>query len=182
MINTKTWKEFNVGKLLNPETTTLSIKNDLIEGKIPLISRTGLNNGVDCYVDVPNDKITKGDCITIGAEGILAFYQKYDFATGNKIYTLRNTRMNEKIALFICTVLNLESFKYSYGRARVLGKLKDEIIKLPIKKDLNNNPIIDSKKTYSDEGYIPDWKYMEDFIKNIEERERERVKILLKIP
>lgn len=179
MIDTKTWKEFSVGKLLNPKTTKLSIKNDLIEGEIPFISRTGLNNGVDCYVDVPNDKITKGDCITIGAEGILAFYQKYDFATGNKVYTLRNTRMNEKSALFICTVLNLEVFKYSYGRARVLRKLKDEIIKLPIKKDLNNDPIIDSKKSYSEEGYIPDWDYMEEFIERLEISERERVKALL---
>lgn len=181
MINTEDWKEFNVGKLLNPKTTILSIKNELTEGKIPFISRTGLNNGVDCYVDVLSDKVTKGDCITIGAEGILAFYQKYDFATGNKVYALRNSRINEKIALFICTILNLQVFKYSYGRARVLGKLKEETIKLPIKKDISNNPIIDSKKIYSSKGFIPDWEYMDEFIGELETIEKERIKGLLGI-
>ena len=179
MIELDNWKEFNVGKLLNPQTTKLSIKNDLDEGKVPFISRTGLNNGVDCYVDVSNDRITKGDCITIGAEGIIAFYQRYDFATGNKVYTLRNPKMNEKSALFICTVLNLEIFKYSYGRARVLNKLKDEFIKLPAKVDKNDCFVIDKDKQFNKEGYIPDWEYMENFIKRLEIRERERVITLL---
>lgn len=173
MINVSEWKEFNVGKLLNPKTTKLSIKSELDKGNIPFISRTGLNNGVDDYVDVESDKVTLGDCITIGAEGLFAFYQANDFATGNKVYTLRNPDMNKKSALFICTILNLEVFKYSYGRARVLNKLQEEIIKLPAKLDENNNFIIDGNKKYSDEGYIPDWKYMEEFIERLETRERE---------
>lgn len=181
MINVLEWKKFNVGKLLDPKTTKLSIKSDLDKGKIPFISRTGLNNGVDDYVNVESEKITKGDCITIGAEGLFAFYQAHDFATGNKIYTLRNPDMNKKSALFICTILNLEAFKYSYGRARVLNKLKEEIIKLPVKHDENNYFVIDKNKKYTDEGYIPDWDYMEKFIEGLETRERERFKALLGI-
>lgn len=39
-------------------------------------------------------------------------------------------------------------------------------IKLPIKKDSNGVAIIDKNKKYSKEGYIPDWEYMENFIKS----------------
>lgn len=173
MINVSEWKKFNVGKLLKPKTTKLSIKSELDKGNIPFISRTGLNNGVDDYVDVESYKVTHGDCITIGAEGLFAFYQANDFATGNKVYALRNPDMNKRSALFICTILNLEVFKYSYGRARVLNKLQEEIIKLPAKLDGNNNFVIDENKKYSDEGYIPDWDYMEKFIERLETRERE---------
>ena len=45
------------------------------------------------------------------------------------------------------------------------------------KKDENNSYLIDQYKKYSDEGYIPDWEYMEKFIERLETRER--VKALL---
>ena len=33
--------------------------------------------------------------------------------------------------------------------------------------DDNNNPIIDSKKRYSKNGYIPDFDFMRDYIHNL---------------
>ena len=39
---------------------------------------------------------------------------------------------------------------------------------LPIKTDTTNNPIIDPEHKYHPEGYIPDWDFMEKYIKAIE--------------
>ena len=149
-LNVKKWKEFRVGDILSCESTKLSIKDELLDGKIPFVSRTAENNGVDGYVDVENDKITEGNCLTIGAEGIYAFYQFEPFATGNKVYQLRKTNMNTYIGLFLSTLLNLEDFRYSYGRARIMNKLKEEVVKLPV-----------------DENGNPDWQFMEDYIKSL---------------
>ncbi len=159
------WEEFIVGKVFECSTTALSIKDELDEGDIPFISRTAENNGCDGYVNVSCEKITKGNCITIGAEGIYSFYQEDRFATGNKVYTLRCSLMNKYVALFLCSILNLEDYRYSYGRARVKSKLEKEIIKLPIQRNLDGTPYIDDTKKYSDEGYVPDWKFMENYIK-----------------
>lgn len=166
-LNLKKWKEFKVGKVLVCDSTNYSVKDDLPTGTVPFISRSAENNGVDGYVDVEKEKISKGNCITIGAEGIYAFYQQRAFATGNKVYQIRNEYLNKYIALFICTILNKEDYKYSYGRARTLNKLKDENFLLPIKCDTDGTPQIDTTHKYSEEGYIPDWEFMENYIKSL---------------
>ena len=48
-------------------------------------------------------------------------------------------------------------FRYSF----IIMISKD----LPIQRDDNGSPVIDSGKKYSDKGYIPDWQFMEDYIK-----------------
>lgn len=148
-LNVDKWGEFKLNDIFKCSTTTLSIKDELLEGNTPFISRTALNNGCDGYVEIETKFITKGNCISIGAEGIYAFYQKDDFATGNKIYILRNENLNQYVALFICAVLNQEVYRYSYGRARILSKLENEFIKLPINKG------------------EPDWEFMENYIKSL---------------
>lgn len=166
-LNVQDWKEFAVGRIFNCNTTVLSIKDILDDGNIPFVSRTAENNGIDGYVSVERSAITKGNCLTVGAEGIYSFYQQKDFATGNKVYTLRNDNISINHYMFIATILNKEDYKYSYGRARIKSKLEEEIIKLPIKYNNDNTPVIDENRTYSDEGYIPDWQFMEDYIKSL---------------
>lgn len=147
-LNVQNWKEFRVGDILNCDSTILSIKDDLLGGEIPFVSRTAENNGIDGHVEIESDKLTDGNCLTIGAEGISAFYQPEPFATGNKVYQMRRPNMNQYIGLFLSTVLNLEYYRYSYGRARIMSKLKEETIKLPV--DSSGNP---------------DWRFMENYIK-----------------
>lgn len=161
------WKEFKVSDVLRCDSTKLSIKDNLSEGATPFISRSAENNGCDGYVEVSADQITKGNCLTIGAEGIYSFYQSDDFATGNKVYQLRNEHMNPYVGIFLSTVLNTEDYRYSYGRARILGKLKDEIIKLPIIHNEDGSPFIDETYQYSEKGYMPDWQWMENYIKSL---------------
>lgn len=157
-LNVHHWQEFYVGGengIFTCSTTPLSIKDELTEGNFPLVSRTANNNGIDGYFEVEKDKISKANCITIGAEGIYSFYQSSEFCTGNKIYTLRHSRLNKYNAIFVVTILNKENYRYSYGRARILGKLQQERIKLPA--------IIDPKTN----KYEPDWQFMENYIKSL---------------
>lgn len=166
-LNVSEWKEFIVGKVFDCNTTILSIKDVLENGNIPFISRTAENNGCDGYVVVEEEAITKGQCLTIGAEGIYCFYQPKDFATGNKVYTLRNNELNFYQYIFVATILNKEDYKYSYGRARIKSKLENEVIKLPIQYNSDGSPLLDNTYKYSEQGYVPDWQFMEDYIKSL---------------
>ena len=152
-IDTSTWKEFVVGDIFDCQTTQAMISPK--DGNYNYVSRSAFNNGVSRYVDLQdrngeNFELNKGNCITIGAEGRIAFYQKDDFIAGVKVYAIRHTKLNEKIALFLCSLLNVNATKYKYTEARILDKIKQETIPLPTTP--NNQP---------------DWKFMEDYIKSL---------------
>ena len=46
-------------------------------------------------------------------------------------------------------------------------RLQYETLVLPIQRDSNNIPIIDETNKFHKNGYIPDWKYMEEYIKSL---------------
>ena len=146
-LNTDVWKEFCLKDIFDCKTTPHVI--DVEDGNHPYVTRTSVNNGVQRHVDICDNKPNAGNCITVGAEGAVAFYQNKPFIAGVKVYTLRNEYLNIYNGLFLCTVLNSHVYKYSYGRARILEKLKNETILLPAK--MGN----------------PDWQYMEDYIKQL---------------
>ena len=160
-IDTSKWGKFIVGELFDCETTKgIASKNDLVEGNIPYVTRSAENNGKSGYCGNA-DRIVKGNCITIGAEGFTAFYQENDFVAGNKVYALRHRNLNNVNALYICTVLNKLSCLYSFNNARILDKIKQEVISLPI-----------------DNNGEPDWQYMENYIKEITKLAAKRVEKL----
>lgn len=124
--------------------------NDLDLGETPYVIRTTINNGVEKFVKKENYELNKGNLIIIGSESEKAFYQELSFLTGNNITQLYNNQMNRDSTLFVATILNLESFKYSYGRTWNKTKIENACIKLPI--DSSDNP---------------DWEYMEKYIKSL---------------
>ena len=63
--------------------------------------------------------------------------------------------------------MNEEIFKYSYGRTISSEKYLTTIIKLPVKHNADGTIFIDDEHTYSEEGYVPDWQFMEDYIKSL---------------
>lgn len=171
----KNFNEFKVSDILNVEQTKSVIaKANLVEGNIPYVTRTVSDNG---YMGTCGnvDKVNKGNCITIGAETGVAFYQPVDFVAGNKVYRLSADGLNEKHYLFLAGALNRLTKNYSYSNARIPEKIKKEIILLPIKVDENGNPIIDDTLFYHEEGFVPDFDYMQE---RIEELEQERIEEL----
>lgn len=143
------WKKFEVKDILTIEQTKSVVSKDkLRSGDIPYVSRTKLNNGYVCKCGNV-EKINKGNCITIGAETGLAFYQPNDFVAGNKIYRLSKEGLNENHYLFLASILNKQACNYNYSDARIPQKISKEIILLPT----------------NELGEI-DWDYMENCVEN----------------
>jgi hypothetical protein len=148
-LQTENWKVFKISKLFNVELGNPIHAEQLMNGSLPYITRTATNNGVECYGY--GDKINDRNAITIGAEGIVAFYQRQDFITGNKINIIRHSKLNKYTAMFLCTILNFTNIgRFSYGRAIVKSRLKTLEIKLPA----------------TPQGE-PDWEFMENYIKSL---------------
>ena len=52
-----------------------------------------------------------------------------------------------------------------HGRKMTAERISLEIIRLPIQHNADRTPYIDPNRTYSDYGYVPDWQFMEDYMK-----------------
>lgn len=153
-IDVREWKNYSIKKYFMPYLAKAYHKENLIEdiNGINYVTRTGINNGIEAKVKYSKKyKIEKANAITIGAEGVVFFFQEKEFICGNKVSVLRNANLNKYNALFIISVLNYNlKLKYSYGRALVLNKLIQMEIPLPQGKDGE-----------------PDWLYMEKYIKSL---------------
>ena len=146
------WKLFRIGNIFKCSTTTALKTSEVVEGDVIYITRSAINNGCSGFVADNDDKLELGNCITIGAEGAVAFYQKEDFLPGVKIYTLRCENLNESNGLFVATIINKSCYKYSYNRARISSIIENEEILLPEK-----------------DG-SPDWDYMTNYVENLKDK------------
>lgn len=169
-INTSDWKEFIIDKLFKIKRGKRLIEEDRENGSVFYFSASQDNNGLTDKIANPlfieKDSLiytTFGDC----------YYVEGEFTASDEISILKNNNLNKNIGLFIATIINKNKYKYAYGRKAFQNKFVNESIKLPVKKDENNCYLIDQHTKYSDEGYIPDWDYMEEFIERLETRERE---------
>lgn len=175
-LNINEWVEFRFGRLITSIYKSKSINKDALTEKIDgidtiqYITRTCENNGCEMLADIndiDSDYIEASNAISIGDTTATCFYQPEQFITGDHMVIVRADWMNEYNALFVVAILSNEQFKYSYGRAFLMDRVKDTIIKLPIKKNQDGTPFIDNGKKYSDNGYVPDWKFMEEYIRTL---------------
>lgn len=171
---------FNFGRLVSDVyKATAFTKDDLIEvpytdiktgGYIRYITRTALDNGCEMLVarekDLEDD-VEAGNAISIGDTTATCFYQSEDFVAGDHMVVVRAEWLNPFTGNFIATLLNRESYRYSYGRAFVMESIKATDLKLPIKRNPDGTPVIDPKKSFHDDGYIPDWQFMEDYMRSL---------------
>lgn len=122
---------------------------------IPYIGRTIYNNGLTNYVkdDFSPKDINKANCLTVvmvGESVTSTFYQKNDFVASQNMLIIRDDRLNKYSGQFVATCINLEKYRFSYGRTLTLSYIKNHKIKLPVT-----------------ESGKPDWQFMEDYIKSL---------------
>lgn len=167
-LNIQSWKEFQIGRIFNTNIAKSVDYNNTESGNNLYIGRTSENNGVQGRVS--NETVEEGNCIIIGMVGEnWAFYQTQPFVASQNIFVLRNKHLNHYTAMFLCSVLNkcVEVFRDTYSLPLGKEKMNARNIKLPIRYNPDGSPVIDANSTYSDCGYIPDWDFMEQYIKSL---------------
>ena len=147
------WMWFDLGSIFTVVKGKRLTRSDMAEGSIPFVGATDSNNGITSMI-ANDDNLHKGNLITVSYNGSIAeaFYQPQPFAASDDINVLypKGFLLNPFIAIFLCTIINKEKYRFNYGRKWNQEKMERSHIKLPVTSDGK-----------------PDWNYMEHFIKGL---------------
>lgn len=149
-LNLQQWKEIQLIDYFDIVAGRYHYPDEYDVGQTPYVSASNENNGIKQKIDLVPD--FKGNCIVTGKVGCTAFYEPNDFcATSDVNVFIPKFKLNEKIGLFIATVINFsENYKWSYGRQCRVGDSKEISVKLPV-----------------NEQGAPDWIFMEKYIESL---------------
>jgi len=151
-LNIEKWKWFRYDEIFDIKKGKRLTKANMIDGDINYIGATDSNNGITAKIS--NDEhIHNSNTITVSYNGSIAeaFYQDKPFwATDDVNVLYPKFELNQYIAIFLCTLIHKEKYRFNYGRKWDKEMMKKSQIKLPITQD-----------------NIPDWQFMEDYIKSL---------------
>jgi type I restriction enzyme M protein len=157
----KTWKKIRLGfDVQNPNglftikgsktTNKRTLDTEHIKGNIlyPYVTTQSSNNGVRGWYDTYTDN---GNVITIDSAWLgFCSYQPLNFTASDHVEkAIPISELNVFRAMFLVTIMNMEQYRYSYGRKYNQDRIKNTIIKLPF---------MDDKI---------DWGFIEDYIKGL---------------
>jgi hypothetical protein len=150
-LTTDSWRPFRLGQLFELKKGKRLTKANMTPGDTPYIGAIDSNNGVSAHIGQPANH-TKGT-ITVSYNGSVAeaFYQPQDFwATDdvNVLYPMFD--MSPEVALFVCTLIRKEKYRFNYGRKWHLERMRESVIYLPV------TPACE-----------PDWSFMAGYIKSL---------------
>lgn len=187
-LNTEKWELFDFIKLFDIKKGFYNKKPESSGvGNIPFLGAIDNNNGVTEYYtreeiesssrtgDPPNESIERklfpgnAVCVTNNGSVGYAYYQRKTFTCShdvNPLY-LRDGKFNEYTGIFVATVIMHDRYRWGYGRKWRPERMVKSQLKLPVLCDKKGNPIIDHCKKYSDKGFVPDWQFMENYIKSL---------------
>ena len=150
-MDTSNWKWFHYNEIFDIKKGKRLTKEDMVKGDIRYIGAIDSNNGVSAFIG--NDsQLHKPNTISLSYNGSIgyAYYQNKEFwATDDVNVLYPKFEMNKYIALYLCTLIEKEQYRFCYGRKWDLEMMNESTIKLPI--------------TSSGK---PNWQYIEDFVKN----------------
>lgn len=162
MLDTTKWESFSLSTIFEIKKGKRLTKENQTEGDTPFIGATARNNGITAYIG--QDALHEGNTISITYNGSVgeAFYQKEPFWASDDVNVLypKGFVLNEKIALFFCTILRHEKQMWSYARKWNLEQMRNTEIKLPV--DLDKKPDFSYIESYmgslsGDVSDIPDY-------------------------
>ena len=158
------FREYKVTNLFNYSRGTRLIKSNRQDGKYPLVTAGEFNQGVKGFIE-PNTQKIYNNAITIDMF-CNAFVHLDDFCCDDNILVLQSKNpINHKALFYIATVMNMDKYKFGYGKQYRMNSLEAHKILLPTL------------------GGEINFSFMEKFIEElererVEELERERVEEL----
>ena len=145
------WEELKLTDLFNitgSKTTPITELEEIGVGNYPFVTTQATNNGIEGFYDLYTEN---GNVLTVDS-AVLGYcsYQSLNFSASDHVEKLiPKFEMNKYVALFLVAILNLEQYRYNYGRKCSQTRMKQISIKLPTKNGL------------------PDFEYMENYIKSL---------------
>lgn len=158
-LNAIKWGEFKLGDLFEMERGTRLTKANRIKGTRPLVTAGYENYGVAEYISNHDQKVFKGNTITIDMFAN-AFYRYSEYSADDNILVLTpKFTMSYRIGLCVTARINaVLKAKFSYGKQYRQKDFNVTIISLPLKPTANAQTLDDI-----------DFHFMEKFIAELEQ-------------
>ena len=155
-LNEKNWQTFIIKDIADVYSGHDIYAQERVNGKTPLVTAVGINNGVGYFVSNENNSKAEESISVVrnGASVGKAFYHKYSALYGNDCRRMKLKHSHsEFVNLFITQVIGMQNKAFSYSRKLGTERLLNLRIMLPV----------------TDDG-APDYKYMEQYVKNLMSR------------
>lgn len=174
-LDTSDWKVFYLHRILNAEMGNGidAVVTTSDAPKYNYVSRDSNGNGVVGFVDEIEDETPfPAGSMSLALGGSFlgsCFIQQKPFYTAQNVAVLQEkVPLSNHVKLFIATLIRNEcKIKYqAFGRELNSHFRKDFTIKLPIKHD-DNGIVYDETRTFSDKGYVPDWEWIDKYMKSL---------------
>ena len=155
-IDKNNWQEFKFDDVFSISRGKRLVKLDQIAGNVAYISSSKKNNGVDNYILPPDYMKKYKNALTINNSGSVGycFYHPYSFVVSDHCTVIeikdKKIKLNNYISLFLKPLIESMKSKYNFAREINNERLKKERILLPATNNI-----------------LPDWEYMEDYIKDL---------------
>lgn len=175
-IDFEKWKEFNLHRILNTEMGNGidAVQTTNENPKYNYVSRNSNGNGIVAFVDEIEGEVPfPPGAMSLALGGSFlgsCFVQNKPFYTAQNVAVLREkVPLSIYTKLFIATLIRNEcKIKYqAFGRELNAHFRKDFTLKLPVLHDEDGEIIYDESCDYCEQGYIPDWQWMENYIKTL---------------
>jgi len=150
-LSDREWKEFRIGDLFGKSINSKPYHlNNLREAKkgIPYITRTSLNNGLQCIIENENYIINPKNSISFGAENAEYFFQPSNYISGNKMYYYHRENTSEQSLKFITQCLNKGIQNCGFGYGMGLTGTRSDIRKILLPVSENGEPDFDFMENY----------------------------------
>lgn len=159
-IDISKWGKFKIGELFEYDRGKESAPKQVKDWDCPMINETSENNGLTKYAKPT--KVLKGNSISISVNfAQTVFYQPKDFCASDFVMSLYSEKLNYYIWMFIVWILRRKHLRYNYWEKISKDKLLEDTIYLPV-----------------NSSWEPDFAYMENYIKELETRERESILLI----
>lgn len=149
---TENWRTFTLQDLFTIRKGQRLTKANMRPGTVPYIGASDTSNGVTAHIG--QEPIHKSGTITVSYNGSVAeaFYQPVDYWATDDVNVLypKGFTLTPATALFICTIIRMEKYRFNYGRKWHLERMREADIKLPV----------------TATG-APDWGFMERYIQSL---------------
>ena len=124
---------------------------DHVPGRMPYVSSSAMNNGVDNFVSNTQKVRIFSNCLSLANSGSVgsSFYEPFAFVASDHVTHLKNEQYNKYHYLFIAALTSRLSKKYNFNREINDNRISREKIMLPV--DESGKPDLDFMEAYCKE-------------------------------
>jgi hypothetical protein len=142
VLDTSDWQPFRLGDIFELVRGRNILRRHMAAGSTAYVSAVSVNNGISAWIDVPPDHAPGAITVASNGNGGVgsAFYQPYAFVASGDVTVLKPREpLSDAAALFVCTLIYAERYRWSFGRKWVTSRMKESVIRLPVTQDGHPN-------------------------------------------